>query len=353
MDLANYYQQKSASIKVVENIDEKVHRLMGLQQYQECIDILESYLDTNDQINTRVLLMNCYILLCKQKEENQEIEDVVKYAKIGKEYARQLVNESPNVYKMHLIIFDTLIEKYDSSKKKQYLLRQEADDLIKKGNKLIGEEYKKAIQCYENAKNIYKTLVEEYNEYNDYLSLDDYLSLADCYRCLHILKCYPNTIQFHFDDIDQCIQVSEKIYLKYESKKNMNNYIIALVSKALYLTYFLEKTTFLFSGKRKLYQKELEELINQINNLMDKNKRKINRQEYNRLLMFAYMLEGICYNDMDKINKACVLFKKTNQSDCLLYEILQSYQRKNTTDILHSFKVFFRYQPEGLLITKY
>ena len=56
---------------------------------------------------------------------------------------------------------------------------------------------------------------------------------------------------------------------------------------------------------------------------------------------------------MDKINKACVLFKKTNQSDCLLYEILQSYQRKNTTDILHSFKVFFRYQPEGLLITKY
>ena len=133
----------------------------------------------------------------------------------------------------------------------------------------------------------------------------------------------------------------------------MINYIIALVSKALYLTYFLEKTTFLFSGKRKLYQKELEELINQINNLMDKNKRKINRQEYNHLLMCAYMLEGICYNDMDKINKACVLFKKTNQSDCLLYEILQSYQRKNTTDILHSFKVFFRYQPEGLLITKY
>lgn len=347
MDLANYYQQKSASIKVVENIDEKVHRLMGLQQYQECIDILESYLDTNDQINTRVLLMNCYILLCKQKEENQEIEDVVKYAKIGKEYARQLVNESPNVYKMDLIIFDTFIEKYDSSKKKQYLLRQEADDLIKKGNKLIGEEYKKAIQCYENAKNIYKTLVEEYDEYNDYLSL------ADCYRCLHILKCYPNTIQFHFDDIDQCIQVCEKIYLKYESKKNIINYIIALVSKALYLTYFLEKTTFLFSGKRKLYQKELEELINQINNLMDKNKREINRQEYNRLLMFAYMLEGICYNDMDKINKACVLFKKTNQSDSLLCEILQSYQRKNTTDILHSFKVFFRYQPEGLLITKY
>ena len=76
-------------------------------------------------------------------------------------------------------------------------------------------------------------------------------------------------------------------------------------------------------------------------------------KEYNHLLMFAYMLEGICYNDMDKINKACVLFKKTNQSDSLLYEILQSYQRKNTTDILHSFKVFFRYQPEGLLITKY
>ena len=61
---------------------------------------------------------------------------------------------------MYLISFDTFIEKYDSSKKKQYLLRQEADDLIKKGNKLIGEEYKKAIQCYENAKNIYKTLVE-------------------------------------------------------------------------------------------------------------------------------------------------------------------------------------------------
>ena len=39
----------------------------------------------------------------------------------------------------------------------------------------------------------------------------------------------------------------------------MINYIIALVSKALYLTYFLEKTTFLFLGKRKLYQKELDD----------------------------------------------------------------------------------------------